>query len=70
MSKPLKSKLVDQYDRVRLLGRKLKFKITYPGEKQEVVWGPEPDDNSWGTEPVREEEEGVEWERREVREDL
>ncbi|KAL9034894.1 MAG: hypothetical protein Q9180_005156 [Flavoplaca navasiana] len=70
MSKPLKSKFADQWDRVRLLGRKLKFKITHPGEKQEVVWGPEPDDGRWGREPVKEEEEGVDWERREVREDL
>ncbi|KAL9631303.1 MAG: hypothetical protein Q9204_004293 [Flavoplaca sp. TL-2023a] len=70
ISKPLKSKLADQWDRVRLLGRKLKIKITHPGEKQEVVWAPAPEDGRWGTQPVREEEDGVDWERKEVREDL
>ncbi|KAL8886628.1 MAG: hypothetical protein Q9215_005701 [Flavoplaca cf. flavocitrina] len=71
-SKPLKIKLADQWDRVRLLGRKLKYKIRYHGDDHQ---GAEEggdlglhDDEFWASEPVREEKEGVEWEIKEARE--
>lgn len=71
-SKPLKSKLADQWGRVRFLGRRLKSKILYHGDNQQ---GPEEggdlglhDDGFRASEPIKEEEEGVEWEIKKARE--